>query len=204
MSQNKEPKFKVGDKVKATYNTNPLKKGDEATIIGFNKSWDNRLKLERPDQNLKAYSFCPSHFELATSELDALLEVVNKGSDAMNQLWSYKNEIDFIPNGGFNGQQTYKFSRKVKPSVEPPKLTEGWVVSLVAGEPLRVQVGCKKFIAGNLSEALNAMLQNNNSGYTHGAEFKLVASRNGLLYQDHVLSWASAELLQKYLQEVLK
>lgn len=208
------PKFKAGDKLvcisvstSAGY-TNPPVIGQTYTY----KEPAEQFKLPW-FRDEKGVNYMNKDFELATDNLDALIETANKGAEARKQIGlKYRNQVRQVADyqDAFKMDDVeyphYTIIKKAAPVVDPPKLAEGWAVSLLPGEPLQVRVGCLKFRAHILKAGLNAlMLGDSKYVYTSPEEgLALDASRVGIKCDEHTLSWASAELLQTYLAAVLK
>lgn len=170
-------------------------------------------------QNVTLYSQTAIKQE---TELERLVRVANEGLAAAHTLWlDHSDQLEEREGAGwhrmagwgsiFNTQ--FRIKPKHRPLPEPiyvgplsgghefgVRSNAGWKVEL-SEDRKTVNVGCQEFTAVWLRIGLSGLCK---QGVTHSdGTVPLVATREGVQYSGHVLSWRDADRLLAYLEEGL-
>ncbi len=146
-----------------------------------------------------------NRFELVTSELDELIETALNGYKALQKLnKEYKGQFKHTNQSGiefrdivYNNLHKIKLEKVEIPKFEPFTVRSNWKVEL---DGATLKVGCQKFDASDLYKSLDAMCRCNaqkcvNENYT------LTASRRGVEYSLHFITWEDAEKILEALKK---
>jgi hypothetical protein len=142
------------------------------------------------------------YFELVTEETDEqLFEMFKAGMEAKNKLIEMGSlEYDFL------GHWRVPVPGKISDFRLKPKTFEtfyvnnkSWKVSLHNDI---LNIGCKSFNKNEFHDILVSMVKHNNTHYYKDVQFN--ATRSGIQYETHILSWSDAELILNKLNELEK
>ncbi len=201
--------FKVGDKVLRTTPRMDEPRMRAGNIYTVSKVRNMSIEVaEVPGDVFWMSEFFNLVAPSPLTELDTLVATANAGYAAMRKLRDIKEEVEITreledqwTSYSHYAQRNYVMQVRIKPKKKeftPFTLKEGYEISLEAGSnETVVRVGCQSFQFRELRSALRALCKENKPNYPS----EWCTRREGIQYQQHKISWESADQLLKALEE---
>lgn len=199
-------KFKVGDVIKFFYE-------ERYRILGSNEKNYELISIDGvmggkpfwwPKESTEKGATLVTTLD---SELESLIEKANEYAKIIDVLRvNYFDEIEFRSVHGSTWRQLAtrtpkNFEYRIKPKVKFEPFTVGsWTVDYNPHEK-EIRIGCQQFNAYDLKSSLNSLCKYN---YTRViiADEDMVATRKGVSWKGHNLTWAEAERILEALEKV--